>query len=97
VYIEHRPGGDVILKSNAMGSLSIVQNSSTSSTALLVGKGTLRGVGNYSFQAVATDNGEPGTNDTFGLQVKDPNGNGIADLTFSALTLTGGNIQVPHQ
>jgi hypothetical protein len=97
VYIEHRPGGDVILKSNAMGSLSIVQNSSTSSTALLVGKGTLRGLGNYSFQAVATDNGEPGTNDTFGLQVKDPNGNGIADLTFSALTLTGGNIQVPHQ
>jgi hypothetical protein len=97
LYIEHRPTGDVILKSNAMGSLSVVQNSPTSSTAILLGKATLNGVGSHSFQAVATDNGEPGTNDTFGLQVKNPSGNVVADLTFSPLTLTGGNIQVPQQ
>jgi hypothetical protein len=96
LYIEHRATGDVILKSNALGSLSIVTNSATSATGILLGKATLNGVGNYSFQAVATDNGEPGTSDTFGLQVKDPSGAVVADLTFSPLLLDGGNIQVPH-
>jgi hypothetical protein len=96
LYIEHRSSGDVILKSNSMGSLSIVTNSATSATGILLGKATLNGVGNYSFQAVATDNGEPGTSDTFGLQVKDPSAAPVADLSFAALILDGGNIQVPH-
>ena len=97
LYIEHRATGDVMLKSNAMGSLSIVKNSSSSYSAIILGKATLNGVGNYSFQVYATDNGEPGTGDQFGLQVKSPSGQVVNDLTFTPLTLTGGNIQIPHK
>ena len=92
LYIEHRPGGDVIVKSNAMGSLSIVGGR----TAYILGKATLNGVGNYSFRTTVVDNGEPGSADSFGLQVKDPGGVLVADLTFTTMTLAGGNIQVPH-
>jgi len=91
LYIEHRPTGDVVLKSNAMGSMAIVN-----STAYILGKATLNGVGNHSFRAAAVDNGEPGTNDQFGLEVKNPSGTVISDLTFSPVTLTAGNIVVPH-
>jgi hypothetical protein len=91
LYIEHRASGDVMLKSNALTALSIVGN-----TAVLVSKATLGGVGNYSFQATVIDNGEPGTNDQFGLQVTGPGGAQVSDLTFTPITLTGGNIQVPH-
>ena len=74
-----------------------MKNSGGSYTAITLGKATLNGVGNYSFQMVATDNGEPGTSDQFGLQVKDPTRKVVTDLTFSPVTLTGGNIQVPHK
>jgi len=92
LYIEHRPSGDVILKSNAMGSLSIVGN-----TAYILGKATLNGVGNYKFRATVVDFGEPGTADRFGLQVNNPSNVIVSDLTFSPITLAGGNIQVPHR
>jgi hypothetical protein len=88
LVIEHRPTGDVILKSNAIQSLSIV-----GSTAILIGKATLNGSGGYSFRATVTDNGEPGFSDQFGLQVTTPN---TPALTFAPVTMTGGNIQVPQ-
>ncbi|HVG20114.1 MAG TPA: M36 family metallopeptidase [Blastocatellia bacterium] len=91
LYIEHRPGGDVKLKGNSMQSLSIAGN-----TGIFLGKATLNGVGNYSFRATATDNGEPGSGDQFGLAVTSPNGSAVSDLTFSPVTLSGGNIQVPQ-
>lgn len=97
IYIEHRATGDVVLKSNAMGSLSIVKNNPTSYSAIILGKATLDGVGNYSFQSVVTDNGEPGTSDQFSLQVKNSTGTVVSDLTFDPITLIGGNIQVPHK
>jgi len=91
LYIEHRPAGDVILKSNALTGLSIVGN-----TAVLLSKATLNGAGNYSIQATAIDNGEPGTSDQFGLQVTGPSGT-VPDLTFVPATLTKGNLQVPQK
>lgn len=91
LYIEHRPTGDVMLKSNALGSLAIVGN-----TAIITSKTTLSGVGNYSLIATFVDNGEPGTTDQFGLKVTDPSNVGAPDLTYSPVTLTGGNIQVPQ-
>jgi hypothetical protein len=48
-------------------------------------------------QATVVDNGEPGRNDLFGLQVTSPGGAVIPELTFNPITLSGGNIQVPHQ
>jgi hypothetical protein len=96
LYIEHRSTGDATLKSNAMGSLVIIKNSETSYTAYVLGKATLNGEGNYSFRVAATDNGEPGTNDQFGLQVKDPRNVLVSDLTFNPITLRVGNIVVPH-
>ncbi|HEX8089456.1 MAG TPA: M36 family metallopeptidase [Blastocatellia bacterium] len=90
LYLEHRPGGDVKLKSNSLQSLSVAGN-----TGIILGKATLNGVGNYGFRATVVDNGEPGTGDQFGLGVTSPNGAAVSDLTFSPVTLAGGNIQVP--
>ncbi len=90
LYIEHRPTGDVKVKSNALQTLSIAGN-----TGIALGKATLNGVGNYSFRATVVDNGEPGINDQFGLQLTSPGGSAVSDLTFLPITLTGGNIQVP--
>jgi subtilisin-like proprotein convertase family protein len=92
LYIECRPTGTVKLKSTSMQSLSIVGN-----TGVFIGKATLNGVGNHTFRATVVDNGEPGGNDRFGLRVTAPGGAIIPGLTFDPITLSGGNIQVPHQ
>jgi len=91
LYMEHRPSGDVKVKSNAIGTSSIAGN-----TGIVLGKATVNGVGNYSFRLVAVDNGEPGSSDQLGLALTDPNGNAVPDLTFAPITLNGGNIQVPQ-
>jgi hypothetical protein len=91
LYLEHRAAGDLVLKSNSMGALSIVGN-----TAVITGKATLNGVGNHGFRATVVDNGEPGTTDQFGLNVTNPTGAVMTSLTFAPLTIDGGNIQVPQ-
>lgn len=91
LYIEHRATGDVMLKSNAMGPLVIVGNS-----AAIQGKATLDGVGNHRFVATVADNGEPGVNDLFGIQVLNPAGQAIPTLSFAPVRIAGGNIQVPQ-
>jgi hypothetical protein len=90
LYIEHRPTGDVILKSNAIGTMAIV-----GSEAVPTGKATLNAVGNHSFIARILDNGESGLTDRFGLRVTDPLGNLLVDLTFDPIQLSGGNFSVP--
>jgi len=90
LYIEHRPGGDVKVKSTAMGTMAIVGGEAVST-----GKATLNGIGNYGFIARILDNGEPGFTDQFGLRVTDPGGNIVLDLTFNPITLSGGNFSVP--
>lgn len=88
LYIEHRAGGPLKLKSNAMGSASIAGD-----TAIILGKATLGEVGNHSFRATVVDKGEPGSADQFGLQVTSPAGT-QTDVWFSPLTLTGGNVRI---
>ena len=45
----------------------------------------------YSFEVLATDQGEPGRHrDTFSLIVRDPSGNVVGNVNG---TLDGGNIQ----
>ena len=61
-----------------------------------IGKATVNGVWNHTFRVTVVDNGEPGRNDQFGLQVTAPNGTVIPGLTFNPITLSGGNIQVHH-
>ena len=90
LYIEHRPTGDVIVKSNAVGSMAIVGGE-----AVPTGKAVVNNVGNYGFIARVIDNGEPGLTDQFGLRVTDPNGVIVVDLTFDPITLSGGNFSVP--
>jgi hypothetical protein len=106
LYIEHRPSGDVMLKSNAMQSMTLVNSGTTPPyIAYIQGKATYQSVGNYKFLVTAIDNGTPGKNsDQFGLQVQDPSGATVSDLTFpstgnstDAPTITGGNIVVPHK
>jgi hypothetical protein len=59
--------------------------------------------GNYSFSVYVEDRAEPGAgSDRFWIEVKDPSGQLVATVSLSspasrnALTLAGGNIQVPH-
>jgi hypothetical protein len=92
LYVEHRPTGLVTLASDDVDALSIVGD-----TAVFIGKAKLNGVGNHTFRATVVDNGEPGGNDQFGLRVTAPGGAIIPGLTFDPKTLSGGNIQVPHQ
>jgi subtilisin family serine protease len=90
LYIEHRPTGDVVVKSNAIGTMAIVANE-----AMPTGKATLSGAGNHSFIGRIIDNGEPGSTDRFGLRVTSPSGSILIDLTFDPIQLTGGNFSVP--
>jgi hypothetical protein len=90
IYMEHRPNGEVKLKSNSMTSLSI-----SGKTAVIIGKATLGGIGNYTFRMTVVDNGETGTNDQLGLQTTNPTGANVPDLSFGLTVLRGGNIQVP--
>jgi hypothetical protein len=62
--------------------------------------------GNYAFTMYAEDRGEPGANvDKWTIQVKDPNTGTIVGsvstwpsgaAATSAITISGGNIQIPH-
>ncbi len=90
LYIEHRPTGDVVIKSNAISAMAIVSNE-----AMPSGKATVNGVGNHSFIARVIDNGEPGLTDQFGLRVTSPAGVILLDLTFDPIQLSGGNFSVP--
>ena len=91
LFIEHRPAGDVVIKSNAIGSMAIV-----GTEAVPTGKATLNGVGNHSFIARIIDNGELGLTDRFGLRITDPGGNVVVNLTFDPIQLSGGNFWVPQ-
>ena len=86
LYIEHRPGGNVVVKSNSLGTMAIV-----GSEAIVTGKA---GSGT-SFIARIIDNGEPGSTDRFGLRVTNSSGAIVVDLTFDPIQLTGGNFSVP--
>jgi hypothetical protein len=97
VYVEHQASGDMVVKSNAVGSLTIVVPASPDTEptiAYIQGKATANRVDNYSFMVTAIDYGEPGTNDQFGFQLKDPSGTVVSSLTFAPMTISGGNIVV---
>jgi len=65
-------------------------------TGVLIGKAIFNG-GGCVFRATVIDNDLLGRHDKFGLQVTTPSGAIIPDLTFDPITLTSGNILVPHQ
>ena len=90
LYIEHRPTGNVVVKSNAVATMAIVGNE-----AKPTGKATVNGVGNHSFIARVIDNGDPGLTDRFGFRVTSPSGAILVDLTFDPIQLSGGNFSVP--
>ena len=90
LYIEHRPTGDVKVKSTALGTMAIVGGE-----AIPTGKATVNGVGNHSFIARVIDNGDPGYADRFGLRLTNPSGVIVVDLTFDPIQLSGGNFSVP--
>jgi hypothetical protein len=90
LYIEHRPTGDVKVKSNVIGTMAIVGNE-----AVPTGKATVNGAGNHGFIGRVIDNGDPGFADRFGLRITSPSGVILADLTFDPIQLSGGNFSVP--
>ncbi len=93
LYVEHRPGSDVVVRSSDIAAMAIVAGK----ISYVEGSATVNGSGKYSFLMTVIDNGEPGKNDQFGLQVKDSKGTVIASLTFAPTTLTGGNLVVGHR
>ncbi|MDI1242210.1 MAG: hypothetical protein PSX80_09850, partial [bacterium] len=94
MYIEHRPTGDVKVKSNSMQNVAIVGKE-----AQVTAKATYGDLGNHVVIARVIDNGDPGTNDRFGLKLLEPSGRLIPDFNFLAapVLLGGGNNQVPKK
>lgn len=90
LFIEHRPTGDVKVKSNVISTMAIVGGE-----AIPTGKAVVNGVGNHGFIARVIDNGDPGSTDRFGLRITNPLGVIVADLTFDPIQLSGGNFSVP--
>jgi hypothetical protein len=88
-YVEQQSPRDLVLTSDSLGALVII-----GPKAYVLGTATLNGVANYSFRLTLVDNGEPGTRDRVGLEVRDPSGDIVPNLTFAPIPLTGGNVQV---
>lgn len=88
-YVEHRPDAAVRLKSTTIETVWVVGN-----TATIIGRATVTGTDGYTFRLTAVDNGEPGRDDLYGLEVLDPDGNIVGDLTYTPVVLTGGNVQI---
>ena len=96
--IEYDSSGNVvhILKGNVMATMAIVSSgSSVNNEAIVTGKATLDGVGNYSYILSGIDNTDQ-TNqaDQYGQQVTDPAGNVVTDVSFSPTAITSGNVSV---
>ena len=89
------PGGELSfddkagmkVAATAMGSLTISGN-----TATVKGDASVNGVGGYTFTLDVTDNGEPGSADTFRLRLAQP-ANPLYSFDTQG-TLSGGNVKV---
>jgi len=88
-YVEHRPTGDVVLRSQSMAGLSIV-----GATAVSLGTAELDGVPGFGFRLTAVDGGRTRKDDRFGLSVTDPSGAAILNLTFAPASVKTGSIKV---
>lgn len=63
----------------------------TTDTVRIYGTGKWNGLPGYTFEASATDQGEPGRGrDTFSLTVRDPGGSVVANVSG---ILAAGNVQ----
>jgi hypothetical protein len=110
LVIRHRPDGSIYrVKSNALSTLSVGEDrsipmgwASFTGKATYLEPGWLDPLGNHTFTVYVEDRNEPGTGiDRFWLKVD----NGLTPVTLSmtgrgatdAVTLSGGNIVVPHQ
>jgi subtilisin-like proprotein convertase family protein len=91
VYVERRQNREVKLEIVSVQSLAVVGN-----TGVLIGRAIFNG-GDCVFRATVIDNDLLGKRDKFGLQVTTPSGAIIQDLTFDPITLSSGNIVVPHR
>jgi microsomal dipeptidase-like Zn-dependent dipeptidase len=109
LVIRHRDDGNIYrLKSNAVTGLAISPMTSSFGWASFNGKGTFKDwdwvdpIGNHEFTVYVEDHGEPGENDRFWLEIVDKDGQVVGVLsmdnpaTSEAVTLSGGNIVVPH-
>jgi hypothetical protein len=80
-------GSQTVLKGNVMSTMAIKEG-----TAVITGKATLNGVGNYTYVLTAVDNGENG--DLFGLEVKGPDKKPVSLLTFAPAPVDGDAVHV---
>jgi Ca-activated chloride channel family protein len=79
---------NIKLHSESMTALAI---DPSGTTATFKGTAEVNGVSGYTFKAIVKDNGEPGTNDSFLIVIKDPSN---TTVYMRGGTLSGGNIQI---
>jgi hypothetical protein len=112
LLIRHLPDGSKYrIKSNALYGLALGRAggsepygwASFSGKATYLAPGMIEAEGNHEFTAYVEDRGQPGAGaDRFWLQVRDKDGNLIAELSLSpdartnAIPLSAGNIVVPY-
>jgi hypothetical protein len=107
LVILHRPEGNYMLKSNAMGTLTVTKDATnTFWTAVLKGKATYqvppsqpllscgaRKCGGYTWTMYVEDRAEPGSgNDKFWLEVLDPAGAKVNTLTLPQLPAVNAKV-----
>jgi hypothetical protein len=91
VLYAYRSGAKFVqVKSQKMQWLVIKGNA-----AIFRGKAKVNGVGNYTFEITAVDNGHPGTRDTFAIKIWRPDGTLLPALP--ATRLSGGGITVSRK
>lgn len=91
-FVEHRPTGNVTLKSGAIKSLTVVNTGGPPSVAYIQGTASVQNAPGYRFLvAVFRGAGPRSSTDQFGLRVLGPSGLPVSDLTFPASGPTTGS------
>jgi hypothetical protein len=90
-YVESRPSGDYTIQSKSVESVTMNGN-----TAVVVARVSINGGGNYLARITFVDNGDPGTEDKYGMEITLPSGMPVPDVTFAPRTIASGRIRLPQ-
>ncbi len=90
-FIDHGPNGPKVHGTRVTNYLQ--RNDISAATREIDGNANVNGQSGFTYQVIVTDNGEPGTNDFFSIQLFDSSGNSFYSASGN---LGGGNIQL-HQ
>jgi hypothetical protein len=87
-YQDHGPVQALTFKAQTVDVVNCNEDDNGVKTAQIYGTGTVDGVAGYTYRIALTDEGEPGTNDMYGITIAE------AGYASGDQTLDGGNVQI---